>query len=575
MDSDKDYSQGEDVAISESDAGDTELKNQDLDSRAGPSGGQSVDIPGDQPLNLEVAPSSQPEHEHQASRSSSKRRAKRVPEPRPFKRLKGFKNKAYLRLLDCDTRDATQVYLDKNVGFHHSQVGLITWSPAEKEALFESLSRLGRHDLPGIAARIGSKSEVEVKQYIDLLEAAKEDRQKTIRRSYLESAEYPAAVEISQQCCDALEKAADSISLLQDHEEEEKEEGVWGESWDITPSIARSLRCREKAAPGSTFTFVNLFNLPNWLQLSERVFMNSSIPSDNWNNMGENQPSIWASAMSDFHELAVTITKQLVRATLLRLTRRRQRKMERQRSKKRKTAVPRRKTVLRRDVEISAIVLGMSSQWKEFWTNSARRLRLDVYEEPPGKTNKDMVEPLTYDEVESILSGDAVVSETRGPRRAKASLEASSDDDAEVDDEEDDYDTGVDSEYGIKQENENDEEADEIADEVNEVLHYSALELRDVRSAKQALKMRVAAERQQEAQAESHDAYASNQAELEMWRVLRQRKTRAALPKVEDPGAVHRSNMNVESVYGLRGDWASKLKYYEEWETMYSEQEEE
>jgi hypothetical protein len=52
-----------------------------------------------------------------------------------------------------------------------------------------------------------------------------------------------------------------------------------------------------------------------------------------------------------------------------------------------------------------------------------------------------------------------------------------------------------------------------------------------------------------------------------MWNIL-QKKPPLELPKPADPGRLLRSTRAVEDVYPLGRDWASKLDYYEEWETL-------
>ncbi|OAA47750.1 hypothetical protein NOR_02240 [Metarhizium rileyi] len=567
MDSDEGYSVDEDsVADYDSHNAYSELRGStEIHERVNQDDRESSYAPSDRSLNLR-AKHELFEVDDAGNRTPPKRSAEQLPACRPFKRQKGVLNAEYLDLLNRGIDDAAhRVCLEESINCPHSQLGLTSWSTVEKHQLFESVSRLGKYDLLGIAGRIGSKSEVEIKQYLDMLQAEKESRQRN-HRSYLELAEYPAAVEISQQCCHAQEEAADTVSIRQERREEQREELKWGDNWDITLSLARRLGHGGEdadSASEATVRFAQLFHLSNWLRLSGRVFMNSSIPGNNWNYVDDKRPSIWATAFDDFYSLAVSVTRRLVQTTLF---------ISMSRIRAKKELIPTTRDIVRRkDVEAAIASLGMSHNANDLWIRCARRLRLDVFDEPPDKDEEEAEEePMTYAEVEAVLSGDADRGETQAlPEAALSAPEASSDEDVEEEEECKD-DTGSDWEPDTREGGEDDEDEDEkreIEHEANEVLVYSAPELRDVRTAKQALRLRVAMERKQEAQAELHDEYASCQAEIEMWNIL-QKKPPMEVPRVQDPGRVRRSNMDVENVYPLGRDWASKLEYLGEWESL-------
>jgi hypothetical protein len=310
--------------------------------------------------------------------------------------------------------------------------------------------------------------------------------------------------------------------------------------------------------PESALKFAQLFHLSKWLRLSERAFMNSSIPGNNWNFVDDKPPSVWATAFDDFYSLAVSLTRRLVLTTLFISTSRIRAKRE---------LIPTTQDVVRRkDVEAAIESLGLSHNSKEWWKKSATRLRLEVFDEPPDKNDEDgEQEPMTYEAVEDALSCGPDGMDTRPSDLDRERLDDSSDDAVQDVSQDENFDTGIDSEAEAKQEV--DVEEYEITREVNEVLWYSAPDFRDLRSAKRALRRRVTIERQQEAQAQLHDEFASSQAEAEMWNIL-QKKPPLELPKPADPGRLLRSTRAVEDVYPLGRDWASKLDYYEEWETL-------
>ncbi|KAG5927941.1 hypothetical protein E4U42_001533 [Claviceps africana] len=539
---------------------------------------------------LALSPAEYEDYQPSGNASPRKRPAEGTSASRPFKRQKGIFNAEYLDLLNRDIDDAARrVCWDEDVQFSKSQIGLTKWSAAEKRQFFEAVSRLGKYDLPGIAARIGTKSEIEVQQYICLLRDGIEQRKSQNSRSYLETAQYPAAVELSQHCCHAQEEAADAISVRQERREEQREELKWGPNWDITPPLARKLsRDLENGEPlpDKGLQFAQLFHLPTWLSLSERVFMNSSIPGNNWNYIDDKQPSMWATAFDDFYALAVSITRRLVQSSLFISSSRIRAKME--------LHPTTRHVVRKRDVEAAIASLNMPRNSYEMWRMCARRLRLDVFDEPPDRNDDDdddddddadaddgdvdaasisasapEEEPMSYDKVEQDLICKAEpASEEQSPDPSIWKLAAPSDGDCEpIDDLEQVYDARVVSDEVDNQQDTEDEEDDEADWEMREIQWHATADVRNVRTAKEALRLRIEAERRQEAQAERHDDYASHQAEGEMWAVL-QRKPPVELARVQEPGRVQMSNLELDRICPLGRNWASSLEYCEEWETL-------
>ncbi|KAG5960658.1 hypothetical protein E4U58_004581 [Claviceps cyperi] len=503
-----------------------------------------------------------------------KRPAQQASAVRPFKRQKGVFNTEYLDLLNQDIEDAAQcVCWEEEVQLLKSQIGLTHWSAIEKRHFFEAVSRLGKYDLPGIAARIGTKSEVEVQQYVTLLQDSIKQRKSKNSRSYLEIAEYPAAVELSPQCCHAQEEAADAISVRQERREEQREQLKWGPNWDITPSLAQKLSRHVEngdTLPDEALKFAQLFHLPTWLNLSERVFMNSSIPGNNWSNVDDKQPSIWATTFDDFHSLAVSITRRLVQSTLFISSSRIRAKMEFRPSTRR--------VVRKRDVEAAVASLNMPHNSFERWRTSARRLRLDVFNEQPDEDDDDNddddaaaaatdaeEEPMTYDEVEEELSfRPETTDEEQSSDQGAWKLAVLSDDASDTPE----HDAGAILGYdNPRQQHTEFDDRDEVERELGEILYYAAADIRHVRSTKEALLVGIKAERWQEAQAERHDEYASYQAETHMWSIL-QRRPPLELPRVQEPGPVQKSNQGLDRILPWGRNWASRLEYYEEWETL-------
>ncbi|KAL7822869.1 hypothetical protein V8C26DRAFT_189729 [Trichoderma gracile] len=479
---------------------------------------------------------------------------------RPFKRQRSELNFGYLELLNEEIQDAAQrISFGDQEPLPASQIGLTVWAPAEKQSFFEAVARLGKHDLPGIAAKVGSKSVAEVSQYLMHLQDACDSRRQQVSRSILELAEYPAAVEISQQCCHAQEEAADEISLKQEVREEMREQSRWGDMWDVTPKVAKKLsrdvhlHSQDANIPSDVPQFAQLFHLSKWLELSARMFMNSSVPANNWNSIDENPPSMWATTFDDLYSLAVSITRRLVQTTLFMA-------MSRIRSK---TAIgwKIRDMVLPQDVEAAISSLNMACKSSEAWIGSARRLRLDVYEDPPEGDEEPEEDRMTYEEVERALSdGRASGSQQQAHPYSPLSAQLSPSEG------EDDMLSG-DSADSSRSVSPTDEEERQVDMETREVLEYTIGDIRLDKATSKALRACIATDRLKERQAEEADQHASYKAEIEMWNVL-QKKPPMDLPKKQDPGPPRRSAQSMDNFFPSGRDWARKLLYYSEWETL-------
>ncbi|KAF5026866.1 hypothetical protein F66182_1061 [Fusarium sp. NRRL 66182] len=482
--------------------------------------------------------------------SSLKRPAEQDLIPPAFKRQKGILNTDYLDLLNSDIEDAAQrVCLADDDGLlYPGQIGLIFWSASEKKLFFEAIARLGQSDLPGIASRIGTKSEIEVIQYLGVLQKARLLRQRAVRRPAIEFSDIKAAVELSQPCCHALDEAADAISVRQERKEEQREESRWGQCWDITPRIARQLDNGEPVGEGQELPFSGLFNLHAWLKLSERIFMNSAIPSENWRSIDTRPPSMWATTFEDFHSLAVSFTKRLVQTTVF---------LSLSRIKAKKEVIPSTRDIVRaQDVEAAVSSLGLNNSF-EFWRRCARRLRLEVHEEPPNRDEDGEREPLGYEQVENFLSASQEAAKpVAGP---ETTPETPGDFSEEEEEEEEGLGAGFQEPAAFYQ--------DDVAieREANEILQFSAADFPETYRKKETLKNRIATERRQEQYAEELDQYTSWQAEAEMWDLL-QKKPPIEPPKIPEPAPVQRSTMDVESIFPIGRDWRTKTKYRSEWE---------
>ncbi|OTA90273.1 hypothetical protein M434DRAFT_33688 [Hypoxylon sp. CO27-5] len=369
-----------------------------------------------------------------------RKRRHREPEPPSaprLKRQKGVWNPRYLPLLNEDITDATSRHIKEDphapkptplLALTPTQLGAITWTAAEKRAFFSALARLGRDDLPGIASRIGSKSVLEVHQYITLLDAAALARRsdESKRQRVPRPADIPAAAELSTELCAALEEAADGLALRQEAYEASLEQKRWAGRWLVTAELATVLEHqhqhqhqKRQMAEGADELppFVELFPLRGWLRLVERVFMNASVADGNWRAVSEERPAIRATALADFYSLVVSVTRRLVSATLFVAGSRIRAKQAGDR-RGRISAV-----VKAKDVQAAVASVGMKENSREFWARAARRLRLDVYNDenedeeegdPMEDDYEDLLDESEYEESDTETAPEDDRSEEEG-----------------------------------------------------------------------------------------------------------------------------------------------------------------
>jgi len=515
-----------------------------------------------------------------------KRRAEEVGVgDRPFKRARGTAfNHGYLTILNTDIEDAAAQYVPREE--QHllaSQIGLTKWTSVEKELFFEALSRLGTDDIQGIARRIRTKGEVEVRQYVKLLQDTVKTHKGERKHMPICPEDVPAAIEISPKCSAALEEAADAIASRQETYEESLERKQWGDNWLITPFNYRRI---EAEAPGD-MPSLQLFRVSSWLRLPERVFMNANFPENNWQFVADDNPSIRATALEDFYSLAVSITKRLVAATIY---------VAQSRIRAKKDVYHKyeaKNLVWGKDVEAAALSIGLQKDSVRFWAGCARRLRLDVYDdddlddddndadaENDAHSEADE-EPMAYDEVEAALGG---VKE----RQAFAEQEDDSEDEQLLElsdtpslDELSDLDDRPDDRLAIQQsyqeptsaqppQEEDDTELDINEDavriETKELLLYTAQANPPTTRTRQAAEFRIRNELQHVAYVDALDAKASQREERRLWQMLG-RDPPDAFVKVKVPEkGPRRIWQSVDDMYPSSGDWRDGVKYVTEWE---------
>jgi hypothetical protein len=490
---------------------------------------------------------------------------------RPFKRARGTAfNHGYLGILNVDIEDAAAQYAphDEPKPFA-SQIGLIRWTSVEKELFFEALSRLGRDDIQGISRRIRTKGELEVRQYIKLLQDTASTRQKNHALMPICPGDVPAAVEIGPMCSAALEEAADALASRQESYEESLERERWGDNWLITPFNYRRM---EQAAPPN-MPSLELFRVSSWLRLPERIFMNANYPENNWQYVSDSNPSIRATALEDFHSLAVSVTKRLVAATIYVAQSRIRAK--RHISSKQET----KDLVWGKDVEAAALSIGLNPNSDKFWAGCPRRLRLDVYDDESdddGENDADAESaagseaedgPMTYDEVEAALGGlgDDVNTATKADEESDELVSLSDtpslDEPSGLDDQPGEAETASKTEEEDEQELDIDQ--DVLRMDTKELLLYTAQDNPPTTKTRRAAEYRIRSELQHVAYADALDTRVSQREERRLWEMLG-REPPDEFVKIKVPERVpHR--VTVDDMYPSSGDWRDTVKYVSEW----------
>ncbi|KAJ5354112.1 hypothetical protein N7541_006676 [Penicillium brevicompactum] len=293
--------------------------------------------------------------------------------------------------------------------FQVSQHGSVVWTSTEKEAFFNALDRKGKGDIKELAASIGTKSELEVMEYISLMHRALEIQ---FRSGSADSmpvlGDIPAAKEISQKGCEMLDDYADVLVLTESLTQAKAGKQDYGDFWNITGPAALELVNavddeNDNTVRGDLHLAATLLYLPDWIQLSRRLFMNfgGKKTEDHWTNIASSKknitahdqtPSMAAESAIDFYALTVSVTRRLVQSAIFF-------SMSRRRGSTRKGS--NRKPLIRvSDVRAAIEVLNMKHRRPNF-VDTARRNELQIAD---IHNRKGWVPtPFSYEEAETII----------------------------------------------------------------------------------------------------------------------------------------------------------------------------
>ena len=292
-----------------------------------------------------------------------------------------------------------------------TQLGAVLWHPEEKANLYRRLCRNGRHDLPGLAVLIGSKSVVEVKVYLDNLRDQETDRQRfQAQPKNVSHSEIPAAVEIGADCELALDRAADALLAFQ-----ERYDFVTGqqanEQYLIDHAVAEELDLVLDESPRAEDTdeegtddelplskrAFTLLRLSTFLELSECLFMNGTASNpDSWSTLAETgeRPSMTLDSVTALYDLVVNFLRRLLQSCVFLA-------QSRIRASTSQDYRPSR-IVKYEDVAAALDVLGITPNADLFWAGLARRNGLTVLDDA-HKRGVDNAAELSYKEVEDAL----------------------------------------------------------------------------------------------------------------------------------------------------------------------------
>ncbi|KAK7548707.1 hypothetical protein IWX49DRAFT_552358 [Phyllosticta citricarpa] len=354
-----------------------------------------------------------------------------------------FYHHGYRDLYNANISEVVNFVALSNPGrLSSSQIGASHWTVTEKRRLFAALERFGRDRMQDLTSAIETKSEPQIQEYLLLLE------QGTVEVFLNQGIDYqpprpheiPAAYELSDDCCNKLDKTAAALSWYQHSFEAKQEKGKHGEFWLLTSTIADEIadafkkaaknqkmqtktpwnrfkayeeeessdqevdeeqldedaKAKLKSVPAASF-----LNLSNWIRLSKHVFMNAGgdRKEENWQAIAgdDEEMGIFHTAFTEFHRLAVSLTKRLVLAALNQAE-------SRLRATERNYTHAPEPSVGSRDVITALDMLNMPRSAKETWIKAPRRCGVQVFRSL--RENQGRKYLLDYDEVERFLGGN-------------------------------------------------------------------------------------------------------------------------------------------------------------------------
>ncbi|CAD0054792.1 unnamed protein product [Aureobasidium pullulans] len=173
--------------------------------------------------------------------SLKKSKMKTSVQPQIVKSSKATYSDAYRDYYNDHVEELAHPFLPRTSGLPASEIGIIVWTPLEKEILFQKVSTLGKNNIRAVSDAIKTKSESEVRQYLTLLNQGTVEGNVTLALPVFSAADVAPAVEISKQSEDLLEEYADGLARYQLKSDQKREKKRHGDYWLLTDEIAEEV----------------------------------------------------------------------------------------------------------------------------------------------------------------------------------------------------------------------------------------------------------------------------------------------------------------------------------------------
>ena len=294
--------------------------------------------------------------------------------------------------------------------------GVVTWTPQEKAEFFAALRKYGKDDLSAISGAVMTKSEPEVHEYIETLHTGMHNRFREIKdHEMLDFADHPTAIEIGPECERLLNGAAENLAMRQNTYESHVQSKTYGDIWLLGDGGEALLDQQiARAANDATLRLPNqdeveaaaeLLKAQGFVDLLTECFMNSRKMEENWRTIAARKetPAIHLTALLDFYNLVVTITKRILVSSLFYANSR----------IRAKNGVARH--VRKQDVRAATDVLRLSKNRKSWGVGLVRRCKLRVYtvtrlhgRSLAGRKRMKGEKKLSYEEAETYLKSSKI-----------------------------------------------------------------------------------------------------------------------------------------------------------------------
>jgi hypothetical protein len=216
-----------------------------------------------------------------AARRAAERRAPKIT-GRTRGRQVDVYNSKYIELLNdqielAASRGLSEIEHDRD---RVTQVLGSVWTRRERDMFFKYIAIVGKDNVAELARLIGTKSVVECRAYVKALQDGREHdwhapAKRWIREREIVSArDIPAAVELSDECVEALEEEAYVLEARIRKDEERREKVKWGDLWRLDAASSWTLEQMYKENEIDEIREIapeaELLNIYNMLGISER-----------------------------------------------------------------------------------------------------------------------------------------------------------------------------------------------------------------------------------------------------------------------------------------------------------------